>query len=1095
MTHRVRGALGRCSPSSVALLLLAASSLAAQQTTGKIEGTVTDPAGVPIASATVLIVGTAFGTATDQKGYYFLINVPVGTYTVRGQFLGYAVSEVTGVRVAGGQTMTVNIRMQPSAVAVAGVVVTAEVNPIVPRDQVTSKVIITNISRLPIDDVRQIVALTPGVVESGNANGLVLRGGRPGEANVYIDGAPVRSTAFGSQLVQINRNAVEEASVTTGAIGVEFGDAQSGIISYTSKAGGPKYEGAASYESDEPFGNSISVGFNRFEGSLGGPVPGISKLTFYASGVLQGQVSPITSLGQDTIPTFVLGGIDTTVSVALSNGTGTQTVAIPRFVQYGGDCPGGSDATNAARDAILKNYGFDCQGRRLPLAWNTQYQAQGKLAYSYGSGSNISLTGVANQTQFRNYPGFFGGNGSPHGAGSNIVDPSLYSGERDWSKLAILNWNHSVFKTADRALALNVNLSWGQDNRFAGPLDPAYEISTRSPTGGVELKTMQFINLGAYPFPITDDIIANIRANTGLRVPYLQRSDLLLSQPYRMNPYGLSSSTGWPTVGSDAVIDLYHENRYRAFGQVDWQANRFHRFNLGGEYKKSDLSRFRSDIIDEFGMTAYIAHPYTYAFWAADRLDLGDVVIEVGGRWDYMNTRALFPNTPGRISSSPATIWSPLAASNADSLAASIARAFTPAVGHHTISPRLRVSFPITEKTDFRLSYAYQVNTPEFNTLLRGTNNDLTYTNSNDFFGRDVNFGKTILFEFGVRHAFSQDLVLDVSAYNKDFVSDLAYRVKKFPNPATPGTLLDLNVLTNADFGYARGIDVNLDRRIGDWLRTRVAYTFQVARSTGSDPFSYIQTSARAFHALLNVQTPPPEQPLPTNDNRAHNIVGSATLTVPADWRKGTVLGSVLRDVGASLTFRAVSGLPYTRVLNAGQGQTAPFLRFGPSGELIEPINSSTMPWNKFLDVRVNKGFKVGRLDWTLFADARNVLNFRNVTSLFVETGDVTNPKNRQLQLANEFAQLQNEASLNGALLANGDVDLKSIPCSSWSGDAGPVDCVMLQRTEARWGDGDGIYSVKEQQRTLDAWYNSFNGVQRFLGPPRQVRVGAEVSF
>ncbi len=1084
MTHRVRGAFGRFFPSSVALLLLVASSLAAQQTTGKIEGTVTDPAGVPVASAQVIIVGTAFGTAADQKGYYFLINVPVGTYTLRSQFIGYAASEVTGIRVAGGQTMTVNIRMQPSAVAVAGVVVTAEVNPIVPRDQVTSKTIITNISRLPIDDVRQIVALTPGVVESGNANGLVLRGGRPGEANVYIDGAPVRSTAFGSQLVQINRNAVEEASVTTGAIGVEFGDAQSGIISYTSRQGGTKYQGTASYETDEPFGNSMSLGFNRFEGSFGGPVPGISKLSFFASGVLQGQVSPITGKGQDTIPTYVLGGIDTTVLVTTTNGV--TPVAIPTFVQYGGEC------------ASSSNFGFDCQGRRLPLAWQTFYQTQGKLAYSYGSGSNISLTGLLGQNQFRNYPGFLTNiNGSINRAGSDIVDPSRYNGTRNWNRLAVVNWSHSVFKATDHALALNANLSWGQDNRVSSPLDPAFEVASRSPTMGIDLKTMKFLDLGGFPSPITDDIIANMRANTGLRVPFLGRSDLLLAQPYRMNPYGLSASAGWPTRGVeyDRVrgLTLYRENRYRAFGQVDWQLNRFHRFNFGGEYKKTNLSFFSSGFINEFGMIAYTGHPYTYAFWGADRLDLGDVVIEVGGRWDYMNTQALFPNTPGRISTNPS--WSPLAATNADSLAASIARTFTPAVGHHILSPRLRVSFPITERTDFRLSYSHQVNTPEFNTLLRGTNNDFSYTNSNDFFGRDVTFGKTILFEFGVRHAFSQDLVLDVSAYNKDFISDLAYRVTKYDDPATPGALLDINILRNADFGYARGIDVTLNRRVGNWLNTSLAYTFQVGRSTGSDPFSYLQTSGRSFYSSLNVQVPPPEQALPTNDNRAHNIVGSASVTVPADWRKGTALGTALRDVGVFVTFRAVSGLPYTRLINDGSGQLAPFVQYGLTGTGIEPINSSTMPWNKFLDVRVNKGLRLGRIDWTFFADVRNPLNFRNVTSLFAETGDVTNPKNRQLQVANETAQLDNEASANGALLSNGDVDLKTIPCSSWSGDAGPVNCVMLQRTEARFGNGDGIYSVAEQQRALNAWYNSFNGEQLMLGASRQIRVGAELSF
>ncbi len=1099
MTHRVRGAFGRLFAlgiGSAVALLCAAGPLAAQEATGKIEGTVTDQAGAPIANAQVTMVGTAFGALTSDKGYYFMNNVPAGTYTMRAKFIGYTASEVQGVRVLGGQTITQNIKLTPSAVAIGPVVVEAAANPVVPRDQVTSKTIIHDISSLPIDDPRQIVALTPGVVESGNANGLVLRGGRPGDANVYVDGAPVRSTGYGRQFLQVATNAVEEASVTTGALGVDFGDAQSGVISYTTRSGGQSFKASASYDTDEPFGSGVSNGLNRIEGSVGGPVPGVKNLSFFASsvvqgrsscGVLQGGACIGSALGQDTVPTFFLGGLDTTVTVIKSDGSGTQSVAIPKWVQFGGQC----DAAN--------NYGFACQGARFPLNWNTLTQLQGKLAYSYGNGSNVSITGVSGGNALRNYPGGLTRNGGNSPA-SNIADPALYTGTHTWSKLGVLNWNHSVFKAAEHQLALNVNLSWAQDNRITGRLDPTYELSTRNPTGGISLKEMQFTGFGDLPFPITDDIIANVRLNQGLRIPYIGRSDLLSSQPYRMNPYGLSSSEGWNTVGVDdgRAMTLYHENRTRAFAQLDWQANRYHRFNFGGEYKKSDLSYWSGALSDEIFLVSYAGKPYTAALWGADRLDLGDVVIELGVRWDEMNAEAEFPNTPGKISSNP--LWSKQAATNADSLAASIARVFTPAATHWLLSPRLRVSFPITERTDFRLSYAHQVNTPEFNTLLSGTNNDLAFTNTNDFFGQDIGFGKTILFEFGVRHAFSKDLVLDVSAYNKDGVANPAYRIETVDDPSNPGATINVNVLRSADFGWARGIDVNLIRRVGNWLNASLAYTLQFSRSTGSDPFSYLRTSGRQFYSALNTQVPPPEQPLPTNDNRTHNVVASMSIAVPADWQRGTTIGAVLRDVGVFITGRAVSGLPYTRLGNTGQGQTAPFENYGLTGVGVEPINSSTMPWTKFVDLRLNKGIKAGRVDWTLFADVRNLFNFKNVISLFTETGDVTNPLNRSNQIQSEKSTLLSEATQNSAYnVATGNVILNGTggakACGNWSGDAGPVDCVMLRRTEARWGNGDGIFTADEQTRALNAWYDSFNGVQAYYGSPRQIRIGAELTF
>src|SRR6058998_2409805 len=294
MMHRVRSAVARfavlCSAFALAIGI-ATSPLAAQEVAGKVEGTVTDQAGAPVANAQVFVVGTSFGAVTNDKGYYFINNVPVGTYTLRAQFIGYAPTEVRDARILGGQTLTFNIKMSSSAVQVTGITVTAAANPIVPRDQVTSKSIIDQktTNNLPIDDVRNVVTLQAGVVESGAGGGVSIRGGRPGEANVYIDGTPVRSQNSGSQSITVGTNAVEEASVTTGAIGVEFGDAQSGVIAYTTRSGGQKLEGTVSYQSDEPFGNSISTGFNRFEGNIGGPIPGVSGLRFFASGVVQGR--------------------------------------------------------------------------------------------------------------------------------------------------------------------------------------------------------------------------------------------------------------------------------------------------------------------------------------------------------------------------------------------------------------------------------------------------------------------------------------------------------------------------------------------------------------------------------------------------------------------------------------------------------------------------------------------------------------------------------------------------------------------------------------------------------------------------------------
>src|SRR5690606_39700835 len=50
--------------------------------------------------------------------------------------------------------------------------------------------------------------------------------------------------------------------------------------------------------------------------------------------------------------------------------------------------------------------------------------------------------------------------------------------------------------------------------------------------------------------------------------------------------------------------------------------------------------------------------------------------------------------------------------------------------------------------------------------------------------GSDLDFGKTITFEFGIRHSFNEDMVLDISAYNKDNLSNAAGRLVSLYDPS-----------------------------------------------------------------------------------------------------------------------------------------------------------------------------------------------------------------------------------------------------------------------------------------------------------------------
>lgn len=1112
MTHPSRWGLARlvrATAAALALVAAGAGALFAQGTTGKIEGTVRDQSGAPIAGAQVLIVGSAFASTTNEQGYYFFNNVPAGVMTVRAQFIGYAPSETRNVRVFAGQTMTVNLALEQRAIEVGGITVTVEQNPLVPRDQVTSKPIVSGdlIDNLPADNINQVLRLQPGVVESNR--GLVVRGGRPGEVATYIDGVLVRNMGAGfmsstgsfSGIVAVGTNAVEEASVTTGAVGAEYGDAQAGVISLVTRAGGSDFRGSLSYASDGVSGETYGTGLNRVEASIGGPLA--RNLTFFVATTMQGQQNAARGKGADESPTYVLDGLDTSdplapngyVMVPVTPGdplSDSTRVDIPRYSQY----------SNGARrpDDASDNWTFST-----------------KLQYSYGTGSRLAMTYHQSRAQDR----FF--------RGTNLYNPQSQRGQRQSSRAMVLSWAQNLSRSAENALTLDANLSFQRDEFLSGLIDPSWNNDHKDPFGWFTPSSMQFFT-NFDNFPLNDELVTNIRNDnceptTGGRcAPFLGRNDLGTVGPYRSNPYGVTAGTfssgGYGTGGPT----LSTESRIAGRAQVDWQAGRYNRVKFGGDFTRADMYAFFSGLINLIDTDAYHETPMRYGVFAQDRVDLGDVVIEAGLRYERLNSGVLYPRTPGRLYSDPLRDGDPSdyrtptggAPTAADSAVAASCGAmlaaqdsvgwstcnYTEAPSHSTLSPSLRVSFPITDRTGFRLSYAHQTQAPDFGLLVGGVSFDLNRTNTNRIFGRDLDFGRSILFEFGIRHAFSNDMVLDVSLYNKDKVSDITARVLPIWDPAQ-GQTSNINMMLNGDFGNSRGLEILLDRRFGQLFQGRLSYTFQSAKSTGSDPLEYLNTLARQVGSLSGERTPPPTAMLTTRDNRTHTLAGTASLAFPHGWHAGSPAGAILQDLGAYLTFRFASGLAYTRLTNIGRGQQGPGTNFGLGGTAEEPLNASVMPSIKNVDLRLTRGFRLGSTrDLTLVAEFRNLFNFTNLDNVWAETGDVRNAEHRRktldpiyVTLGQQAANLATTVTVGGQTLSAYDLN----DCSAFNynsdGTGGVPDCVFLRGAERRFGDGDGFFDENEQARAFNAFYDFQSGPHTLRAQGFNFRLGFELNF
>ena len=110
----LRGAL-RSGLTAAGLALFIASPLLSQ-TTGKVQGRVTDAAtGAPVAGAQVRVVNSTLGNLTNDQGFYFINEVPAGLQNIEASFIGYRAVVVEGERILAGQTTTINFELEQTA--------------------------------------------------------------------------------------------------------------------------------------------------------------------------------------------------------------------------------------------------------------------------------------------------------------------------------------------------------------------------------------------------------------------------------------------------------------------------------------------------------------------------------------------------------------------------------------------------------------------------------------------------------------------------------------------------------------------------------------------------------------------------------------------------------------------------------------------------------------------------------------------------------------------------------------------------------------------------------------------------------------------
>jgi outer membrane receptor protein involved in Fe transport len=285
-----------------ALVLVTAATAALAATTGKISGTVREKGKGPLPGVTIIVDGTRLGAIADDQGRYTILNVPAGTYTIRGRLIGYADYIVTNLQVRPDFTTEANIEMSTDAIQQEPVIVEST-RPLIQKDATGTTRFLSgeDIANLPTRGYKDAASLQSGIVnfsrsydprgverESQNTPQLIVRGGRSNEVAYYVDGFSQQDPLTGTSTTNIANNAIDEVAVLTGGFNAEYGKVSSGVINVVTREGTTKYYGSFEAVTDALAGDWVGArryDWNVYDASLGGPVlKGKDVATFYVSG-------------------------------------------------------------------------------------------------------------------------------------------------------------------------------------------------------------------------------------------------------------------------------------------------------------------------------------------------------------------------------------------------------------------------------------------------------------------------------------------------------------------------------------------------------------------------------------------------------------------------------------------------------------------------------------------------------------------------------------------------------------------------------------------------------------------------------------------
>lgn len=497
-------------------------------------------------------------------------------------------------------------------------------------------------------------------------------------------------------------------------------------------------------------------------------------------------------------------------------------------------------------------------------------------------------------------------------------------------------YSNSNYKTYNHELKYNPDANY---NRYEWGLINSLEIrQTIGANTFYSLKGAYSIyDFKRYLFPLLDASGKEVSFRPGMDLSNLQADPRYqpVHKNYKLTPYTFLS-------GGTLNEHFYQRsNSVELKFDITSQVSTEHevKFGLRGKYDileyqnfivLRDTNIYRTATIPPINSLyhdLYKREPVQFSGYIQDKMEYTSMIINAGLRFDYLNPKAKYAPD----------IFKPT--SN-----------FEQAKAKYIFSPRLGISFPITDQGIIHFSYGHFYQLPPFRYLY--TNPDFKKTGSTPTYGNaNLNPEKTVTYEMGLQQQLSETIAFNVTGFYKDVRDLLALQEIRI------STSESYFKYVNKDYANIKGITFSLTKRKlpDDLFGATLDYTFQVAEGneTGSSAFFLDLSSGRQSEKI----------PVPLDWDQNHTLNGTITFGSYKNW--------VLSLVGSIST-----GLPYTPVL--------------PEQQIYLKNNSERKPISMNVDLLFEKSFDFKVVVATLFVKVFNLFDTLNERYVYDDTGRAT---------------------------------------------------------------------------------------------------------